>query len=52
MSPLKKNALEATKMYFDDCDYARLPLSIDPKASILDQDNELSVPRVDAESTY
>ena len=50
--PLKKNALEATKMYFDDCDYARLPLGIDPEASILDRDDELGVPGVDAESTY
>jgi len=52
MSPLKKNALEATKMYFDDCDYVRLPLGIDPEASILDWDDELGVPGVDAESTY
>ena len=52
MLPLKKNALEATKTYFNDCNYTRLPLSVDPKASILDLDDELGVPRVTAESTY
>jgi len=52
MSPQKKNAPEATKTYFNDRDYARLPLSVDPEASILDLDDELGVPRVTAESTY
>ena len=52
MSPQKKNALEAMKTYFDNCNYTRLPLSVDPEASILDLDDELGVPRVTAESTY